>query len=185
MASLSNAEFALLGLLSEGEMHPYHIEQEVQFRDMRFWTELSMSSIYKLLKKMEGEGLVVSQNKLSPENRLQKLYSLSPQGRERLEEAILDQLAQPEHMRWRVDLAVYNSGLIAPERIRAALRTYRAELEKTIAGYHELEVFLAESGCPPHRFELARRPVFLLEAEMAWVDAWANRLEAEQKGGIR
>jgi len=53
MPDLTNAEAALLGLLSERPMHPYQIEKEVRSRDMRFWTELSMSSIYKLLRKLE------------------------------------------------------------------------------------------------------------------------------------
>jgi DNA-binding PadR family transcriptional regulator len=46
MPNLSNAEAALLGLLSEQSMYPYQIEKEVRYREMRFWTELSMSSIY-------------------------------------------------------------------------------------------------------------------------------------------
>ena len=65
-SSLSNAEAALLGLLAEKPMHPYQIEQEVRYRDMRFWTELSMSSIYKLLRKLEREGLVIKKVQKSP-----------------------------------------------------------------------------------------------------------------------
>ena len=48
MVEISNAETTLLGLLSEQSMYPYQIEQEVKYRGMRFWTELAMSSIYKL-----------------------------------------------------------------------------------------------------------------------------------------
>jgi DNA-binding PadR family transcriptional regulator len=74
MQEISNAEAALLGLLSEGPMYPYQIEQEVKYRDMRFWNDLSMSSIYKLLDGLERKGLVARANEVSPENRLRKLY---------------------------------------------------------------------------------------------------------------
>ena len=57
MDALSNGEAALLGLLSEKPMYPYQIEQEVKYRDMRFWNDLSMSSIYKLLDGLEKKGL--------------------------------------------------------------------------------------------------------------------------------
>ncbi len=72
MNELSNSEAALLGLLSEEPMHPYKIDQEFEYRDMRSWTELSMSSIYKLLRKLEKEQLVNSEKIISSENRLQK-----------------------------------------------------------------------------------------------------------------
>ena len=84
MKDLSNAETALLGLLSERPMYPYQIEHEVKFRDMRFWTELSMSSIYKLLRKLEKEDFVERTNEISNENRLRKLYRISKKGEEML-----------------------------------------------------------------------------------------------------
>jgi hypothetical protein len=33
--TITSAEAALLGLLTEGDKHPYQIEKDVQFRDMR------------------------------------------------------------------------------------------------------------------------------------------------------
>ena len=38
MVEITKAEAILLGLLSEQSMYPYQIEQEVKYRDMRFWT---------------------------------------------------------------------------------------------------------------------------------------------------
>ena len=69
MVEISKAEAALLGLLSECPMHAYQIEQEAEFRDMRSWTDLSMSSIYKLLKKLEERELVMRNDEMSEAGR--------------------------------------------------------------------------------------------------------------------
>lgn len=81
MVEISNVEATLLGLLSEQSMYPYQIEQEIKYRDMSFWTELSMSAIYKLLHKLEKDKLVIRKTEISSENRLHTLYNLSDVGK--------------------------------------------------------------------------------------------------------
>ena len=177
MMELSNAEAALLGLLSEQSMHPYLIEQEVKHRDMRFWTDLSMSSIYKLLRKLEKEELLTRENRISEENRLQKVYSISKKGTAALQIKIEQLLSRPEHLRWPIDVGVYNLDLIPKKKAYAALEKYRDELQKQIKGYNDLHGYLVQSRCPAHRLELAKRPVFLLKAEIAWVDSCLSELK--------
>ncbi len=178
MKELSNAEIALLGLLSEQPMHPYMIERQVQHRDMRFWTDLSMSSIYKLLRKMEEDGLLNRENQISEANQLQKIYSLSQTGRKALQEAIEKKLSVPEHVRWPIDIGLYNSSLLPKKKVCAALRTYRTELEAKIKGYKDLREYLVQSGCPAHRYQIAVRPIFLLKAEIKWIDTYLEELQS-------
>ncbi len=183
MQTLSNAEAALLGLLSEGPMYPYQIEQEVKYRDMRSWTELSMSSIYKLLGSLERKGLVDRANEVSPENRLRKLYSISAGGTKALQDKLKALLSDPERIRWQVDIGTYNCDLLSPAAVRKALKEYRDGLEKNVRCYRELEQFLKDSGCPTHRMAIATRPVFLLEGEIAWVDAYLAQLAGKKQKG--
>lgn len=178
---LLNAETALLGLLSEKPMHPYQIEQEVKNRDMRFWTDLSMSSIYKLLRKLEKEGLVERVNEVSLENRLRKLYNLSEKGKESLNKKIEAILSNPEHIRWQIDIGTYNCHLLPDAVIKNSLENYKTALQKSIKGYLDLQRFLKDSGCPPHRLAIAERPVFLLEAEIQWVDSYQRKLQNEKE----
>ena len=170
--NISNAEAALLGLLSEKTMHPYEIEQEVKYRDMRFWTELSMSSIYKLLRKLEGEGMVYKKEQKSPENRLRKLYSISPEGERALKSRVRGLLSEPEHTRWQVDIGTYNSNLIPEKELKDSLHQYRQALRERITGYRDLQKFLEDSGCPRYRLAVAIRPVYLLEAEINWINSY-------------
>lgn len=178
MVEISNAEATLLGLLSEQPMYPYQIEQEIKYRDMRFWTELSMSSIYKLLHKLEKETFVTRTNKISSENRVHTLYTLSDSGKKKLQEKIESLLSKPEHNRWQIDIGIYNSNLISDEKVKKALAKYRLALRKKIQEYEELLKFLQDSKCPSYRFEVANRPVFLLKGELQWVDSYLNKIKS-------
>ena len=180
MIKISNVETALLGLLSEEPMHPYKIEQEVKYRDMRFWTGLSMSSIYKLLRKLEKNGLVEKENKISSENRLQKWYSISAEGSRCLKQKIETLLSSPEHIRWQVDIGIYNCSLLPGNKIQESLNKYKKNLNEKIQGYENFLKFLQDSNCPPHRFEIAKRSVYLLKAEMAWIDSYIETLEQKE-----
>jgi DNA-binding PadR family transcriptional regulator len=176
MSELSNAEAALLGLLSEEPMYPYRIEQEVTFRDMRYWTELSMSSIYKLLRKLEQKGLVTRINKVSSENRLRKHYTISPEGKKSLRKKLNELLSEPEHLRWQVDIGIYNCDLLPLKKAKAALKKYKSALKEKVKGYNALLQFLKDHNCPPHRFGVAVRPVYLLKGEIEWVDDYLAHL---------
>ena len=78
---LTNTETVLLGLLSEGPMTPHQLQQEIQYRDMNFWTEISTSSIPELLVKLEKQGLVFQSNRSNDNNFLKATYSLSENGK--------------------------------------------------------------------------------------------------------
>ncbi|MFP4363185.1 MAG: PadR family transcriptional regulator [Spirochaetia bacterium] len=179
MRELSNSETALLGLLSEKPMHPYMIEQEVKYRDMRFWTDLSMSSIYKLLRKLEKEGLTERKDIITQENRLKKHYSLTENGEAALKAKISQLLSGPEHMKWQIDIGLHFAHLLSKKEIENCLHTYCTELEKKRKGYLELEQFLKDSDCSKNRLQLAKRPVRLLEAEISWVEEYLNSLNQE------
>ena len=178
MINLTNTEAALLGLLAEEPRHPYDLEKQVEYRDMRFWTDLSMSSIYKLLRKLESAGLVERTNHVTRQNRLRKLYSLSDEGKAALRAKITSLLTEPEHVKWQVDIGTYNSDLIDRNALMSALDTYRESLKAKADGYRDLLAFLKESGCPRHRWAVAKRPIHLLEAEIAWVNEYLDELDS-------
>ena len=121
MSTISNKETALLMLLAEEPMHAYQIEKVVEERDMRFWTEISMSSIYKLLKKLANDALISKKRKIADNGITKNVFSLTPKGRKALEEKINELISEPEHTRWRVDLATSHLAVLPREEIFACL----------------------------------------------------------------
>lgn len=57
---MNNKEIVLLGLLTEGPKYGYQLENDIETRGMREWTEIGFPSIHYLLHKSETRGWVVS-----------------------------------------------------------------------------------------------------------------------------
>lgn len=72
---MTNAEFALISLLAEAPLHGYGVEQVIEQRGMRQWTEIGFSSIYFLLKKLESRGLIEPLEKTPSSRRMPKTYN--------------------------------------------------------------------------------------------------------------
>src|SRR5512136_2048113 len=93
---MTNAELAILTLLAEQPRHGYEIEQVIEERGMREWTELGFSSIYYLLKKLERDGLIESRLEEAQRGPARKVYHLTPAGGEALQRGIIEALSAPQ-----------------------------------------------------------------------------------------
>jgi DNA-binding PadR family transcriptional regulator len=182
MLTLSDKETALMVLLSEGPMHAYQIEREIENRSMRYWTEISKSSIYKLLRKLESAGLVVATQEPSENGMTRNVFRLAATGGAALKSRMAEILREPEHTKWRVDLATSHLDLLPFDEVRNHLTQYRAALVEGIEGYGRLEAYLKEQECPLHGLALARRPVALMKAECEWLDSYLVDLEEQHNG---
>jgi DNA-binding PadR family transcriptional regulator len=169
------AEIALLGLLAEGPQHPWELSKQVEYREMRTWTELSQSTIYKQLRALQSRGLVEVRD-VAVSGRLRHQYSITESGRQVVAEGILDFLTRPTHPRWPVDLASYNIDLVDPKDAITALARYADTLRERADGWTRLESFLHELGCPAHRWALAQRARHMIEGELRWVTEFSAQL---------
>ena len=172
---LTNAETALLGLLCEEPMHPWQIEKMVRHRDMRQWTDLSQATIYSQLRSLKRAKLVECRQEVGG-GRLRKVYSVTRAGRAVLRGKVRELLSEPEPMKWRVDLGTYNLDLLSGRETSACLKTYRGKLEEGIVCYRKLAAYMEGCGCSKSRCAVARRPIFLLEGEIRWVDDFIAQL---------
>ncbi len=178
MKTITNAEAALLGLLAEGHKHPYQIEKEVEYRDMRFWTELSMSTIYKTMNRLEKEGLVTSRTEIGERRVAQRIYTITREGRAALKEKVKELASAPAQGKWPADIGFYNIDALTREEAAAALTSYAEGCAKIAQGYRNLEKFLRDENCPPHRLQISIRPRMMYEAEQSWALGYVKQLEA-------
>jgi DNA-binding PadR family transcriptional regulator len=169
-------------LLAEQPMHPYQLEKAVKDRDMRFWTEISMSSIYKLLNKLAREELVTKSREEGKNGIAKNTFALTLAGRTALEARIREIITEPEHTRWRMDLATSHLSVLPIEDALECLDAYREKLLESIQGYRDLESYLTSQSCPVHALALARRPQCLLEGEVRWLDEYRSDLKTGGNG---
>ncbi len=88
---LSHRAFVILGLISETSMqggcHAYSIDQRIDERGMRNWTEIGKSSIYDIVKRLEDDDLVESYSK-EVDGRIRKMYTMTHKGYKILQEKV-------------------------------------------------------------------------------------------------
>jgi len=167
-------EAALLGLLSEKSMYPYEMEKNVVDLDMRYWTEISLSSIYKVLEKLEKKLLVDVNLTVTESNKVKKVYSLTEKGKTEIKAKIVEILSEVEHSIHQIDLGLANLHLLTSDEVNEVLEKYIDSLKKAITCYQELEQYLLDHECEVGNLHLSRRRQFLLKAEKEWATCFLD-----------
>lgn len=160
--------FLVLALLAEEEAHGYQLEQLIQNRGFRYWTDIGRTSIYQALKKLEEEGLVTSKL-MSGGGPARKVYKLTKLGLDRLTDDAVEHIRFPSHPRSKIDLGIYALPFISKKKSLGALEECRKHLKERLA-------FLEErfAWCTKGKLRLAalnfQRPLLALKAELVWLD---------------
>lgn len=175
--TISPKEIALLGLINEKPKHAYEIENDIKERDMRYWTDISMSSVYKIVNKLEKNGLLQSELGLSDNNISQKVYSITSQGVKVLKDGTKDLVSMWRPTSYPLDIALSNLALLSKEEAIQGLESYSESLDMMICCYEELEKKLQDHGCDLPYTQMATRRVYLVKAEKEWAVGFIRRLQ--------
>ena len=176
---MTNAELAILGLVAEAPRHGYEIEQLIENRGMRNWTEVGFSSIYYILGKLQVRGWIGSQRQpAAGRGPARKVYSIQPKGRTAWRQATLASMSTPEpNSSFLLGLA----GLpgVQPGEAAKALRLYRRAVIKR---REEVEqAWQQDQHLPPFLEGMFEYSYNLLQTEIEWLDRYIPRLESKSE----
>jgi len=177
---MTNAELAILSLIAEQPRHGYQIEQVIEDRGMREWTEIGFSSIYYLTKKLQKEGLIAAQTEQAAgRGPARKVYHLTEAGRAALRSALLEALTVPQPRYSSFLLAVGNLPGIPPVEAVAALQKYRDRLSERLA--HVQSRYEAQKPLPYFVDAMFDYSLTMIRAEMAWVETFIQQVEEQSE----
>ncbi|MFA4860203.1 PadR family transcriptional regulator [Methanoregula sp.] len=178
MSTLSNMEAVLLGLLTEKPMHPYEIEKNVVDRDMRGWTEISMSSIYKVLGKLEKKLLVDVKIEQATTGIQRKVYTITDRGRMEVKEKVQELVSEIPVIIYPVELGLHNLHLLSGAESEEALSSYIRSIDRQLDCFTGLETYLKnDTSCPFYRIALAIRRQYILRAEREWARSFLSEVK--------
>lgn len=172
---LTPAELTILGLLIERPAHGYDLDQVIEQRGIRQWTEVGFSSIYYLLAKLEKRGLIRSSQAASG-TKSRRVFHATEAGMQVARRDVIDYLSDARPVPHPFLVGVANLPLLAKSGYSQALRARLPQIEARIAAVKATE----RSQAP---LPLAAREVFsyslcLLEAERSWL---ASRVQASKE----
>jgi len=177
ISGLTNAELAILTLIGEKPRHGYEIEQVIEARGMREWTDIGFSSIYYLLNKLAREALIEGALEQAGQGPARKVYRLTHAGRQALHAALLAALSQPERHPSSLMLALGNLPVVPPEQALAALDDYRESLAGRLARLRSR--WEAQQPLPYFVDALFDYSATLIEAELGWIEQLAARVREQ------
>jgi len=176
---MTNAELAILSLIAEQPRHGYEIEQVIEERGMREWTEVGFSSIYYLLKKLERGELIEGQLEEAERGPARKVYHVTQAGREARHAALLEALSVPQTCYTSLLLGLGNIPAISPAEAVAALQQYRDALAARLAQVQER--WESQRPLPYFVDGMFDYSVTMIQAEIEWVEKFIKQVE-EQDG---
>ena len=178
---MTNAELAILTLVAEKPRHGYEIEQVIEERGMREWTEVGFSSIYYLLKKLEQEGLVEGKQERAGRGPARRVCRPTSAGRRALRTAVLDALSVPRPCYSPLQLGLANLPGVPPEEAAAALRKYADALRARVE--HARSRRDAQRPLPYFVEAMFEHSMAVAEAEVNWIEAFIAQVEEQSNAG--
>jgi DNA-binding PadR family transcriptional regulator len=176
---MTNAELAVLGLVVEQPRHGYQIEQMIEQRGMRRWTDIGFSSIYFLLKKLERGGFIEGRLERTERGPARKVYRATPSGLEAFHAAVIEALSMPQPRHRHLLLGLANLPAISQAEALAALRQYSQCLNA------RREILKA------HRESLHPHPYFveaifdynltMMQAELEWAERFIKQVQTQSQ----
>ena len=179
---ITNPELAILGLVAETPKYGYQIEQQISERGMREWTEIGFSSIYHILNKLERSGWLFSEKFTNKDRPARKVYQMTPRGKEIYCEAVIQRLSCPQRHTGDFDLAIANLPALSGEEIKSGLDTYRQNLITQLEKVDQKWIADGRGHLSRHIELLFDHSIFLLKAELEWVDKTITEMQGDPDG---
>jgi len=175
---MTDAELAILSIVAEGPIHGHNLQTVITRRGLRVWTNIGVSSMYYVLEKLERQGLVESAANSPTDGASRREYRITPAGSGVLQTAVADLLSTPRGGANSFELGLANLHVLRPSQVRSALTAYRQGLVSLLAQARERWRQLKEHRAPFHLDAMFGHQVASLEAELAWITAFAEEWES-------
>jgi DNA-binding PadR family transcriptional regulator len=176
----TQAEIAILSLLSEGETHGYALNEAIEYRGFRNWTDIGFSSIYAILNRLEKAKLITSRLDPSEKGPARKRYRLTRKGWSILRKTIKLYISEPEPPRSRVDLGAAYIGLLPHDEAISCLEQYYAKMHERIM---QIRKTRDQQRPLPFGAEIIfEHGLIKGQAELKWIKQVLHQIRTNQEG---
>jgi DNA-binding PadR family transcriptional regulator len=162
---LTDAELLVLGLVAEMPRHGYQLEQVIEERGMREWTQIGFSSIYFVLGQLEKLDLVAAEKPAGA--KAKKVFQATDAGRATLAEQSLAALRTVRPSYGSVLLGMAHWPVLERHEARGALQMRGAAVEAELDRLGRIQV--AQQPLPDFVEALFDYALGQLRAEGEWV----------------
>lgn len=163
---LTPAELTVLGLIVEQPRHGYDLEQVIEARGIRQWTDIGFSSIYYLLAKLEKRDLI-SSDKAPGRAKSRRVFHATAEGKHTASQSVLSFISELQMVSHPLLVGLSNLPLLSDRDYADALRSRLVQVESRIESVATAEK--SQAPLPRPAQEVFAYSLALLEAERSWL----------------
>ncbi len=164
---MTQSEIVILGLLYHRDMYGYELEQVIEEKQLRHWTEIGFSSIYSVLKKLCKKDMIDYRYEKEYGSPKRKVYYICEDPTNHVKEILLGKVALPDMNYDDFCVGYVFSQAFDDEEIKESLLAYRARPMKSIAHLEYKIVLIKGKRVAASIF---RRHIVMIQAEIKWLD---------------
>lgn len=177
----TNAELAILSLISEKPRHGYEIEGVIEERGMREWTEVAFSSIYFILNGLVKKGLATSTLKpATGRGPAKKVFRATDKGHKALHDGILQAVVAEDRSGQSFLLAMACLPLLTRSEVESAFNQ-RMDFQKSKIEELSRHPTLMIPGVPLHVRAMFEYSINQIQAELNWSQQFFKAYLAGEK----
>lgn len=179
-SNISHKEFVILGLISEFPSHAYSINQRIEGRGMRNWTDIGKSSIYRIIGNLESASLIDYYEE-EVDNRLRKVYSITTKGSNILKEKVFRTINEYVGRKDEDFYVAFSLLPILP--FEEQIQAFKGSIQKIKKHKKELEEMLQENKIYPiNVVGLFKHPIMLLETDIRFLEWVLSQISINSRG---
>ncbi len=171
---------AFLALLSKQPAHGYELKQALETTFGPGWPSINFGQIYTTLARLERDGFVQSKDVPQERRPDKRVYELTPQGRQYLQEWVEESTVGPR-LKDEFFMKMVLARLSGIADHNALIERQRREYLQALKDLDGLAVDRSPDGDPAAAL-LVEGAILHLQADLKWLDACEERF-AMQKGG--
>lgn len=173
---MSKNEITILGLLSEKPMYGYEIHQEIKRREMEYWAKIKLPSIYSTLTRLEEQKYIQSEKEKVGKMPERNVYAITPSGREKLKELVIDFLRDGDHPEWSFGLGVAFLFGAPREVVLEVLKQRKLSVSKCLADL-EQEKDAYREKIPFNWYMLIEHGQKHMQHELEWLNSLIEKIK--------
>ncbi|SDR29262.1 PadR family transcriptional regulator [Pseudovibrio sp. Tun.PSC04-5.I4] len=163
--NLTDSELLVLGLVSEMPRHGYELEQVIEQRGMREWTQIGFSSIYFVLGKLEKKDFVTAEKPSGA--KAKKSYIMTSTGRDALVTQTLTAIKTVRPTYSSILLGMAHWPTLTRQQALSALRQRGEALQTELSRIEN--ILIDQQPLPDHVEALFNFSIGQLKAEADWL----------------
>jgi DNA-binding PadR family transcriptional regulator len=144
-------EMILLGYLNYGPFSGYELKTTMDDSTNHFWHAYH-SQIYTTLRRLEADGLVISDEVEEPGRLNPRIYHITDQGRDHLHQWLDKPMTELPSIKDDFLVRMYFSARRDPQLVMDELRFQRRLHVEKLAHYHEIDAGFTPAQCPPELY---------------------------------